>query len=97
MRVEVPALFAIGARDIGLSMPGIDHIIAAMPTLVRRLHPPVTVDGAGQRLQQERPDAFDAVVLSIVALLPDQGCSPCTYDTADTSQRPMQGVSPLFE
>lgn len=70
MRVEVPALLAIGARDIGLSMPSMDHIIAAMPTLVPRLRPPVTVDGAGQLLQQERPDAVDALILSFVALLP---------------------------
>ena len=63
-RVEVPALFAIGSRDSGLSMPGMDRIIAAMPELVPGLRGSVTIDGAGHWLQQERPEAVNALILS---------------------------------
>lgn len=69
LRVEVPALFAVGARDAGLAMPGMDHIIAAMPALVPRLRPPVTVDDAGHWLQQERPDTVNGLILSFGASL----------------------------
>lgn len=71
LRVEVPALFAVGARDAGLAMPGMDHIIAAMPALVPRLRPPVTVDDAGHWLQQERPDTVNGLILSFGASLLD--------------------------
>lgn len=71
LRVEVPALFAVGARDAGLAMPGMDHIIAAMPALVPHLRPPVTVDDAGHWLQQERPDTVNGLILSFGASLLD--------------------------
>lgn len=64
MRVEVPALFAIGSRDVGLSIPGMDRIIADMPKLVPQLRDTVTIDGAGHWLQQERADAVNRLILS---------------------------------
>lgn len=71
MRVEVPALFAIGSRDVGLSIPGMDHIIADMSKLAPRLYRCVTIDGAGHWLQQERADAINTLVLSFMATLDD--------------------------
>jgi pimeloyl-ACP methyl ester carboxylesterase len=53
--VAVPALFLIGQRDVGLSIPGMREIIAAMPGLVPHLRPVVEVPDAGHWLQQERP------------------------------------------
>lgn len=69
MRVEVPALFAIGSRDVGLSMPGMDRIIADMSKLAPRLQRCVTIDGAGHWLQQERADEVNALILSFLPAL----------------------------
>lgn len=69
LRVEVPALFAIGSRDAGLSIPGMDRIIADMPRLVPHLHGAVTVDGAGHWLQQERADTVNGLILSFAATI----------------------------
>lgn len=67
MRVDVPALFAIGSRDVGLAIPGMDRIIADMPTLVPQLRDAVIIDAAGHWLQQERADEANALILSFVA------------------------------
>ncbi|NEI74682.1 alpha/beta fold hydrolase [Rhizobium lusitanum] len=53
--VNVPALFMIGERDTGLSIPGMDQIIAGMPSLIPDLRGSHTIQGAGHWLQQERP------------------------------------------
>lgn len=71
MRVEVPALFAIGARDAGLAMPGMDRIIADMSGLVPRLRRAVVIDDAGHWIQQERADAVNALILSFMPTLDD--------------------------
>lgn len=71
MRVEVPAQFAIGSRDVGLSIPGMDHIIAGMSALAPRLRRCVTIDGAGHWLQQERADAVNSLILSFMTMLDD--------------------------
>lgn len=67
LRVEVPALFAVGSRDVGLAIPGMDRIIADMPRLVPQLRDSVVIDGAGHWLQQERAEAVDALLLSFAA------------------------------
>jgi pimeloyl-ACP methyl ester carboxylesterase len=69
MQVQVPALFAIGSRDVGLSIPGMDHIIAGMSKLAPRLRRCVTIDDAGHWLQQERADAVNSLLLSFVQTL----------------------------
>jgi pimeloyl-ACP methyl ester carboxylesterase len=71
MRVEVPALFAIGSRDVGLSIPGMDSIIADMAKLAPRLRRCVTIDDAGHWIQQERADAVNALILSFMPTLDD--------------------------
>ena len=67
MRVEVPALFAAGSRDVGLAIPGMDRIIADMPRLVPHLRDTVILDGAGHWLQQERAEAVNALIVSFAA------------------------------
>ena len=64
MQVSVPALFAVGSRDPGMAIPGMDRIIADMPRLVPQLHDTVTVDGAGHWLHRERPGIVNEVILS---------------------------------
>ena len=49
--VQVPALFLIGQRDVGLGIAGMREIIAAMPRLVPQLRPVVELAGAGHWLQ----------------------------------------------
>jgi pimeloyl-ACP methyl ester carboxylesterase len=71
MRIEVPALFAVGSRDVGLAIPGMDQIIADMPRLVPRLHRSVVIEGAGHWLQQERADTVNKLILSFVSTLGD--------------------------
>ncbi|GGY02913.1 alpha/beta fold hydrolase [Massilia dura] len=71
MHVEVPALFAIGSRDVGLTIPGMDHIIAGMSKLAPHLRRCVTIDDAGHWIQQERADEVNALILSFMPTLDD--------------------------
>ena len=64
MQVSVPAVFAIGSRDPGMAIPGMDRIILDMPRLVPQLRDTVTVDGAGHWLHRERPGIVNNVILS---------------------------------
>lgn len=70
MQVTVPALFAVGERDAGLQIPGMDAIIGAMPRLAPDLRDAIVVPGAGHWLQQERPDAVNRALLDFVDALP---------------------------
>lgn len=61
--ITIPALFMIGERDTGLNIPGMDQIIAAMPTLVPDLRGSHVIPDAGHWLQQERPNEVSALIL----------------------------------
>jgi pimeloyl-ACP methyl ester carboxylesterase len=63
LRVEVPALFLVGERDPGRSMPGMDAIVAAMPTLAPDLRGSEVIPDAGHWLQQEAPEPVNAALL----------------------------------
>jgi pimeloyl-ACP methyl ester carboxylesterase len=67
--VQVPALFLIGQRDVGLSIPGMREIIAAMPGLVPQLRPVIEVPEAGHWLQQERPAEVNAALVAFLQSL----------------------------
>jgi len=69
MKVEVPAYYLIGERDTGRAIPGMDDIVAAMPTLAPRLWRSEVVAGAGHWLQQEAPDAVNAALLGFLGAL----------------------------
>lgn len=61
--VDVPALFMVGERDTGLSIPGMRDIIDAMPRLAPQLMGKVVVPGSGHWLPQERADVVsDAII-----------------------------------
>lgn len=67
--VAVPGLFAIGERDSGLSIPGMDMMIASMGELVPRLLGSHVIAGAGHWLQQERPTEVTMLILSFLKQL----------------------------
>ena len=66
LRVEVPALYMVGDRDTGLSMPGMQDIIAAMPALVPNLRASIKVPGSGHWLSQEAPDEVNAALIGFL-------------------------------
>lgn len=70
VQVTVPALFAVGERDAGLQIPGMDAIIAAMPRLAPNLRDSIVVPGAGHWLQQESPDAVNRALFDFLDALP---------------------------
>lgn len=65
-RIEVPALYMVGERDVGLSIPGMDQIIADMPALVPRLTNSTILPGCGHWLPQERPDEASASIIGFL-------------------------------
>lgn len=67
--VNVPALFMIGERDTGLSIPGMDEIIAGMPRLMPNLRGSHVLPGAGHWLQQERPFEVSQLLLHFLGML----------------------------
>lgn len=70
--VSVPALFMVGERDTGLSIPGMDQIIGAMPTLVSKLQGSHIIPGAGHWLQQERPTEVSELITRFLKQLGDR-------------------------
>ncbi|WNN49896.1 alpha/beta hydrolase [Siccibacter colletis] len=64
--VTVPALFMIGERDTGLSIPGMDQIIAGMPNLVSDLRGSYVIKEAGHWLQQERPTEISELIIKFL-------------------------------
>ncbi|WP_454733618.1 MULTISPECIES: alpha/beta fold hydrolase [Cupriavidus] len=69
IKVEVPAYYLVGERDTGRAIPGMDSIVAAMPTLAPHLRGCEVVAGAGHWLQQEAPDAVNAALLGFLGSL----------------------------
>jgi len=61
--VDIPALYIVGDRDVGLSMPGMREIIAAMPALVPGLEPPVFLEACGHWAPQESPERVSAAII----------------------------------
>lgn len=64
--VTVPALFMIGERDTGLSIPGMEQIIAGMPNLVSDLRGSNVIQEAGHWLQQERPTEISELIIKFL-------------------------------
>ncbi|TIX89137.1 alpha/beta hydrolase [Rhizobium sp. P44RR-XXIV] len=70
--VNVPALFMTGERDTGLSIPGMDQIIASMPHLVPHLRGSHVLPAAGHWLQQERPSEVSELTINFLKQLSEE-------------------------
>ena len=53
-KVSVPALYIAGDRDLVVHFPGMNYIIAALPTNAPQLRGSITLSGCGHWTQQER-------------------------------------------
>ena len=69
MRVQVPALYVAGDRDLVVSFPGAQQMIAALKDWVPRLRETVMLPGCGHWTQQERPEAVNAAMLGFLRSL----------------------------
>jgi pimeloyl-ACP methyl ester carboxylesterase len=66
LQVKIPALYMVGSRDVGLSIPGMQQIIDDMPTLVPMLRESIVLPDCGHWIQQERPEAVNTTLLSFL-------------------------------
>jgi len=69
VKVGIPALFMIGERDTGLSIPGMREIVDAMPDLVPRLVDRIIVPDSGHWLAQERPGLINEAIIKFIQQL----------------------------
>ena len=69
-KIEAPALFIGGERDLVLKMiPGAD-MLATMKPLIPNLHDAVVLPGCGHWTQQERPEEVTKLLLDWLVTLP---------------------------
>jgi pimeloyl-ACP methyl ester carboxylesterase len=69
MKVEVPALYVAGERDLVLGFPGAMEMVAKLKTVVPRLRESLILPGCGHWTQQERPEAVNAAMLGFLRSL----------------------------
>ncbi|MBB4638110.1 alpha/beta fold hydrolase [Longimicrobium terrae] len=69
LTVRVPALYVVGERDVGLSIPGMRQIMDGMPALVPHLRDTVVIPEAGHWIQQEKPEEYNAALLAFLRTL----------------------------
>ena len=69
MPVQVPALYVAGDRDLVVSFPGAQAMIANLRASVPRLRETIMLPGCGHWTQQERPAEVNAAMLSFLRSL----------------------------
>lgn len=69
MKVIIPALFIVGSRDVGLSIPGMDQIISEMPNLVPNIRQTIFLQDCGHWAQQEKPEEVSTAIISFLKSL----------------------------
>jgi pimeloyl-ACP methyl ester carboxylesterase len=68
--VTVPALYVAGDRDMVVSFPGTDQLLANFKNFVPALRDIKMLAGCGHWTQQERPDEVNAAIIDFVRGLP---------------------------
>jgi epoxide hydrolase A/B len=71
VKVTVPALYVAGDRDMVVSFPGMDQLLANMKHFVPALRNIQMLPGCGHWTQQERPSEVNAAIIDFVRGLPD--------------------------
>ena len=64
--ITVPALYMAGDRDLVLSFPGMNELIANLTQFVPSLRQTIILQGCGHWTQQERPDAVNAAMIEFL-------------------------------
>ena len=70
LRVTVPALYMAGDRDLVVGFPGMDRLLASLPTFVPALQGPLILPGCGHWTQQERPEEVSTALIDFLRRLP---------------------------
>jgi pimeloyl-ACP methyl ester carboxylesterase len=68
-KVNVPALYVAGDRDLVVRFPGMDQLLPALPKFIPKLRRTLMLPGCGHWTQQERPDEVNAALLEFFATL----------------------------
>jgi pimeloyl-ACP methyl ester carboxylesterase len=68
--VTVPALYVAGDRDMVVSFPGTDQLLASLKQFVPALRDIQMLPGCGHWTQQERPAEVNAAILDFIRGLP---------------------------
>jgi pimeloyl-ACP methyl ester carboxylesterase len=66
LKINIPALYAAGDRDVVLAFQGMDSAIATLPQTVPLLQRTVLLPGCGHWTQQERPNEVNAALLEFL-------------------------------
>jgi pimeloyl-ACP methyl ester carboxylesterase len=69
--VTVPALYVAGDRDMVVSFPGTDQLLANLKQFVPELRSIQMLPGCGHWTQQERPGEVNAAIIDFVRSLPN--------------------------
>jgi pimeloyl-ACP methyl ester carboxylesterase len=67
--VNVPALYIAGDRDLVVSFPGMDQLLANLKRFVPDLRQQLMLTGCGHWTQQERPEDVNAAVIDFLRTL----------------------------
>ncbi|GHC85212.1 epoxide hydrolase [Nocardiopsis terrae] len=69
LRIEVPALYVAGDRDMVTVLEGVPELRGMLPLIAPKLHADITLSGCGHWTQQERPKEVNAALLDFLAAL----------------------------
>src|SRR5258707_4604940 len=69
--VTVPALYVAGDRDMVVSFPGTDQLLANLKHFVPALRDILMLPGCGHWTQQERPGEVNAAIIDFIRSLPN--------------------------
>lgn len=72
LKVQVPAIFLVGEQDVGLTIPDMRAIIAAMPQIVPNLMASKVIPNCGHWAPQEKPEDVNAEIIAFARYIHDQ-------------------------
>jgi len=67
--VSVPALYIAGDRDVVVSFPGMNQVIADLSRFVPQLRGTIMLEGCGHWTQQERPNEVSTAMIDFLRTL----------------------------